>query len=494
MLTRRRWLKTAATYASGSLLLGGLAAAGARCASAGSAGPAGSGNRPNVLIIMADDATYSDLPLWGGKNVKTPHIDRLAAEGLTFNQAYMAMSMCVPCRTELHTGLYPMRNGCCWNHSPALPGTRSTPHYLTPMGYRVGIAGKVHVNPRRCFPFEDVPGVEGNCVSPTAKFDGAPLRAFMARDPKQPFCLTVGLVLPHVVWTVGDPSHFKPKEFDLPAYLVDTPQMRTDFARYLAEIEVLDEQVGGALKALEESGQADRTIVLFTSEQGAQIPGCKWTNYDQGIHTGMVIRWPGRVRPGRRTDAMVQYADILPTLLEAAGADPTKEDFDGTSFLPVLLGAKDEHRRYAYFMHNNVPEGPPYPIRSVRDRRYHYIRNLTPEATYIEKHVMGVEEHNPYWLTWMFATGSDPHAYAMIHRYMNRPAEELFDTQADPQELKNLAGDPKVAEIKARLSAELDRWMTEQNDPGAALDTQEVHRQRRQQAAEYQKTGKVKER
>jgi len=479
MLTRRAWLKTAASCASGALLTRGLAAAGLRRVDAAGVPTT---EKPNVLIIMADDATYSDLPLYGGANVATPHIDRLAAQGLTFNQAYLAMSMCVPCRTELHTGLYPMRNGCCWNHSPALPGTRSTPHFLGNLGYRVGIAGKVHVNPRRCFPFENVPGVEANCVSPTAKFDPAPLREFMARDPNQPFCLTVALVVPHVVWTVGDPSHFKPKQFRLPAYMVDTPQTRSDFARYLAEIEVLDQQVGGVLKALDASGQADRTLVLFTSEQGAQIPGCKWTNYDQGVHTALVARWPGRIPPGRRTDAMVQYADVLPTLIEAAGGDPAKGDFDGTSFLPVLLGRKDEHRRYVYFMHNNVPEGPPYPIRSVRDARYHYIRNLTPEATYIEKHVMGVSEHNPYWLTWMFATASDPHAYRMVHRYMHRPAEELYDTIKDPDELTNLAEDPDHAEVKARLSAELNRWMADQKDPGVTLDTYDALNARRRAA------------
>ncbi len=479
MLTRRAWLKTAASFASGALVAGGLAAAGLGRAHA--ARPPAS-EKPNVLIIMADDATYADLPLYGGVNVATPHIDRLAAEGLTFNHAYLAEAMCQPCRTELHTGLYPMQSGCCWNHSAARPDVRSTPHFLGDLGYRVGIAGKVHVTPRSAFPFEMVEGVERGCVSPTAKFDPAPLQAFMGRDPDQPFCLTVGLTLPHVVWTVGDPSHFKPKRFRLPAYMVDTPQTRTDFARYLAEIEVLDQQVGGVLKALDASGQTDRTLVLFTSEQGAQIPGCKWTNYDQGVRTALVARWPGRTKPGRRTNAMVQYADILPTLIDAAAGDPTKEEFDGTSFLPVLLGRKDTHRRYAYHMHNNVPEGPPYPIRSVRDTRYHYIRNLTPERLYIEKHIAGVDEHNPYWQTWMFATADDPHAYRMIHRYMRRPAEELYDTLKDPDELSNLADDPTYAEIKARLSAELDRWMDEQKDPGAKLDTYEALKARRRAA------------
>jgi uncharacterized sulfatase len=390
---------------------------------------------------------------------------------MTFAHAYVSMSMCLPCRTEMYTGLYPVRSGACWNHSAARPGTKSIVHYLGELGYRVGIAGKVHVRPRACFPFEMVDGFERGCVSPTARHECSGIRRFMEREPERPFCLVVGLVVPHVVWTVGDPGHFDPPKLVLPPHFADTPQTRTDYAAYLAEIEVLDRQVGDVLRTLDETGQTDRTLVAFTSEQGAQFPGCKWTNWEQGLHTGFVVRWPGRVEPGTRTDALIQYADVLPTLLEAAGAEFAPGTFDGSSFLPVLLGEKTEHRRYVYAMHNNVPEGPPYPIRSVRDRHFHYVRNLAPEATYIEKHVMGVAEHNPYWATWMFATADDPHAYAMVHRYMRRPAEELYRTTDDPYEMNNLAADPQHAAVKARLSAELDRWMDRQDDPGAALDT-----------------------
>jgi N-sulfoglucosamine sulfohydrolase len=439
--------------------------------------------RPNFLIILADDATCSDLPLYGGRNVRTPRIDRLASQGMIFTHAYVSMSMCLPCRTEMYTGLYPIESGACWNHSGARAGTKSIVHYLGDLGYRVGIAGKVHVVPRDSFPFEMVDGFERDCVSPTAKHECSGIRRFMGRHAGEPFCLVVGLVVPHVVWTVGDPSHFDQAKLQLPPYFVDTPQTRTDYARYLAEIEVLDQQVGDVLETLDETGQADRTMVIFTSEQGAQIPGCKWTNWEQGVHTGFMVRWPGRIQPGTRTDALIQYADVLPTLLDAAGGDPASMGLDGTSFLPVLFGEKTEHRQYVYSMHNNVPEGPPYPIRSVRDRHFRYLRNLTPEATYIEKHVMGVAEHNPYWATWMFATGSDPHAYAMVHRYMHRPAEELYRTSDDRFELENLAGDPQYAEVKARLAGELDRWMQKQGDPGVALDTTEAWNARRREAA-----------
>lgn len=436
--------------------------------------PAAAAEKPNFLVVIADDATYCDLPLWGGQNVEMPNLDRLAAEGLVFDQAYLSISMCLPCRTEMYTGLYPVRSGACWNHSAARPGTKSICHHLGDLGYRVGIAGKTHIRPRSSFPFEMVEGFERGCVSPTADYDCSGIEEFMARGTAEPFCLVIGLVVPHVVWTVGDPGHFNLKELKLPPNLADLPQTREDFAKYLAEIEYLDIQIGEILATLDGTGKSDETLVLFTSEQGAQFPGCKWTNWDTGVHTGFVARWPGRIEPGRRTDAMIQYADVLPTLVEAADGTVDPADFDGSSFLPVLLGKKNTHRQYAYAMHNNVPEGPPYPIRSVRDREFRYIRNLSPERIYIERHIMGVEEHNPYWARWMFMSGENDRAYELIHRYMRRPAEQLYHTSEEPYEMTNLADDPAYAEVKARLSAELDRWMESQEDPGAALDTKEA--------------------
>jgi len=430
-------------------------------------------SKPNFVIIIGDDATYSDLPLYGGQNVETPRIDRLAEQGITFNYAFLSIAMCNPCRTELYTGLYPAHNGSCWNHSAARPGTRSIVHHLKALGYRVGIAGKVHLKPGDCFPFERIGGLEPGCVAKTARYDDTKIRGFITRDRRQPFCLVVGLVVPHAPWTVGDPSRFPPGKIKLPPHIADTQPTRRDFARYLAEIEVLDQQVGRLLDALDELQVAGQTMVVFTSEQGGQWPGCKWTNYNTGVHTALVVRWPGKIEPGRRTDALVQYADILPTLVEAAGGDPSKCGFDGTSFLPVLLGRRDEHRRYAYFMHNNIPEGPPYPIRGITDGHYHYLRNLKPEAVYIEKHMMGQLQWHEYWPSWVFNTTFDERTNRLVIRFLNRPAEELYDLRNDPFELNNLAGDPRYAEIKQRLSRELERWMHSQGDPGAVLDSVE---------------------
>ena len=135
---------------------------------------------------MADDCTHNDLPVYGGQNAATPNIDRLASEGLVFNRAYLASAMCQPCRAELYTGQYPMRNGCAWNHSASRSDVRSMPHHLRPLGYRVGLAGKVHVKPAKAFPFEKVGGFDPNCVrNPTKPHDTQQIRGFMAG--KAPF-------------------------------------------------------------------------------------------------------------------------------------------------------------------------------------------------------------------------------------------------------------------------------------------------------------------
>ncbi|BCX49459.1 heparan N-sulfatase [Haloferula helveola] len=431
---------------------------------------------PNILVIIADDCTFSDLPVNGGENAKTPNIDRLASEGLVFDRAYLGMSMCAPCRSELYTGRLAHRNGCAWNHGTSRTGTLSIVQHLGKLGYRVGLAGKSHVKPKSVYPFENVPGFDGNCVrSPTQphSLDGA--RSFI-RKSDDPFCLVVALTEPHVPWVMGDATAYPPKKLKLPPYLADTPVTRKDFSNYLAEITYMDSQVGELLDLLKTEKHAEDTLVLFTSEQGSQFPGNKWTNWDSGLHTTVIVRWPGVTETGKRTPAVIQYADVLPTFIEAAGGQPEPEMFDGKSFAKVLRGETDTHRDFAYGMHNNFPEGPSYPIRSVTDGEWRYIRNLMPDRLYIEKHLMGRTEHNAYWQTWVFNSFQNEDTLRLVERYMQRPAEQLYHTAEDRFEMTNLADDPAHAEVKQRLIAALEKKMAEQGDPGKELDTPESYR------------------
>lgn len=447
-------------------------------------GTAAAAEKPNFLFIFADDLASYELGCYGGKNVPTPNLDRLAGQGMRCTQMFASEAMCVPIRSSLYTGLFPVRNGACRNHEAVKPGTKSVPHYLEPLGYRVGLTGKVHVRPKECFPFVSVPGFEPNCTAPTANYTLDGIRQFMRQNPQQPFCLFVCSTLPHAPWTVGDATHFPPDKLKLPPIWPDTPELRAAFSKYCVEVEALDQQVGHVLKALEESGAAPNTLVIFGGEQGAQFPGEKWTLFAPGVNSALLARWPGRIKAGAVSDALMHYEDVLPTLIAAAGGTPP-ENLDGRSFLPVLTGAKTEHREFVFGVHNNVPEGRPYPIRSICSRDYKLILNLLPQQPYHEKHVMDIDREN-YWKATAAAAARDPAVARPLERYLKRLPVELYAVNKDPWELENLADRPELAAIRRGLEEKLRVWMQEQGDTGAALDVEQP-----QPAKKKQKKGKA---
>jgi len=421
--------------------------------------------KPNVVFILADDVTYNTLGCYGGKNVKTPNIDALASEGVRFTKAYCAMSMCAPFRAELYTGLYPVRNGVARNHTAAKDGLKSVCHYMGDLGYRVGIAGKTHVKPRTVFPFK---GISGSLA-------GQQVRQFITEDDKQPFCVFCCSQNAHPPWRSGDVSRIDAGALKLPPIIHDNPPTRKTFIGYLAEVAALDDEVGQILKLLKDTGKADSALVMFSSEQGWDFAFGKWTNWDIGVHSALIARWPGRVKAGTKSDALIQIADVVPTLIAASGGDPAPHKLDGQSFLPVLTGQAKTHRKYVYGLHNNWPEGNPYPIRSIRDDEFHYLINLKHEERYHEKHLMTEGSAKRYDLQWWKATSDaadqgDKKAKMLMDKFHHRPAEELYRVDEDPYEMDNLAADPKYSDVKKRLRAELHRWMAEQKDPGAAMD------------------------
>ena len=425
--------------------------------------------KANIVFILADDVNHDAIGSYGGENVATPNIDRLASQGIQFNQAYSAMAMCAPFRAELYTGLYPVRNGVASNHTSARPGTKSVCHYLSDLGYRVGLTGKKHASPAETFPFESLS--KGNGKS--RKLDWKGMERFMGQDDEQPFCLFVCSQNAHAAWTEGDASQFDAKEIKLSPTQHDNPKTREVMRHYYAEVAALDAQVGRTLDALEKSGKADNTLVVFSSEQGWALGFSKWSNWNMGIHTAFVVRWPGRVAPNTKTDALIQMADVVPTFIEAAGGDSTKYDLDGMSFLSVLDDRKQKHREFVYGLHNNIPEGEPYPIRSINDGQYHYIWNLKPEAAYHEKHIMAENSRLVWWSAMEEAArGGDKAAKVLAEKYTRRPGEELYRVGVDDYETNNLADNPEYASVKQRFRSELRRWMKNQRDPGAILDTE----------------------
>ncbi len=418
-------------------------------------------SRPNLVIFLSDDHTLADSSVYGSKDVQTPNMQRLAAAGLTFNRAFVASPSCAPSRAALLTGLMPARNGAEPNHSKPRAEIKKLPAYLHDLGYEVVAFGKVsHYQHTRDYGFDYF--AHDTYHDDVAIPNG--IQWLRARRSEKPLCIFYGTNWPHVPWPPGGEG-YDPTKVRVPANHVDTPRTRESRARYYAAIARMDAELGAVFDAAKEVlGQ--NTFFLHTSDHGAQWPFSKWSCYEAGIRTPMIAVWPGKIKAGVRTDAMVSWVDILPTLVDVAGG-PAPRDIDGRSFGAVLRGQKQEHRDRIFTTHSGDGRMNIYPTRSVRTSDWKYIRNLHPEY-YYSTHVDMVQgpDAGAYFGSWMEKAKTDPAAAAIVKRYHERPAEELYDLRADPMEFKNLAANPEQAGRLAGMRAEVDAWMKEQGDAG----------------------------
>jgi uncharacterized sulfatase len=413
-------------------------------------------------VFIADDCTYRDLGCYGSQDSKTPNIDRFANEGMLFTRCFQAVAMCSPTRSSLYTGIYPVKSGAYPNHTFAKDGTRSIVHYLDPKKYRTAILGKTHISPKSVFPFEYL----GDSAD---ELDFKRMDNFLSEigQKKEPFCLIVCSHQPHEPYTQGDPSKFGPENVKLPPYFVDTKETRTAFVKYLAEINYMDWEFGECLGLLKKYNLSENTVVIFTSEQGSSFPFAKWTCYGNGLQTAFLIRWPGKIKEGSKTDAMIEYVDVVPTLTEIAGLN-VPENIDGVSFLSVLTEGKKKHKEYVYGIQTTrgIKDGSDYyGIRTVRSESFRYIYNLTPEAKF-QTTMTSDNGKNYVFNSWREKAAIDKNAKNLVYKYEYRPQEELYDVVNDPFEMHNIAEDPKYTEVLKELKNKLFQWMNEQGDKG----------------------------
>lgn len=425
-------------------------------------------NLPNILIVLADDLNVSDLSCYGGKNVNTPNIDKLAKEGMRFTNCFTSSAMCTPCRTSLYTGLYPVKNGAHRNSQLGIikPGVESIAHHLKKIGYRVGLAGKKHINPLSQFDFEIVPGFTDNTVGPKADYNTQEIAPFMTKNRSQPYCLVIASTLPHAPWTVGDRTQFDQNSFVLPENWFDTAETRQRYRDYLAEVSALDKQVGDILNMLGLLNQEQNTLVLFLGEQGAQFPGNKWTLWNPGIHTAMIARFPESIKAGVIANQLVQYVDVIPTIFDFVNKEIPK-DLDGSSFSEILKGdSVGEIRKYGYAIHSNIGEGDSYSIRSVFNKEYKMLWNLNHEDPYFNQYIMKAGE----FISWKKAAENSELAGSLVSRYENRPEFEMYNVTTDPYEMVNLAYLQEYQQLRENMKSEIEAWMKIQGDPGSSID------------------------
>lgn len=447
--------------------------------------------KPNIILFIADDLAMEDIGPYDNEVVRTPHLDRFSGESLLFRSAFASSPTCGPSRSSIFTGLLPFRHGAHGNHSGVREGTKSMVHYLQPLGYRVAIAGKYHVGPEDLFPFERVshtnvpePGFE---EKPALRYDlnMTPVDQWLSEQKKnKPFMLVVADHSPHVIWP--EDTEYDPKAVNIPARHIDTEETRRARARYYTDITKMDANVGKLLRSLDQHGLADNTIVIFTSDQGPQWAFGKWSLYDYGIQVPLLVRWPGQLKGGSETSALVSLADLLPTFIEMAGGD-TPSEFDGKSFLPVLKNKQEEHHDVVFASHTGDGNMNRSPARMLRTKRYKYILNLAPEILYTT-HMDRSKNHKggqEYWESWKAKSFTDEHAAAVLWRYHNRPKEELYDIEADPQELHNLAADPEFAGMLNDFRAQLTSWRKQQGD--AETGPEDLSKKQEQQKGNRQK-------
>lgn len=419
--------------------------------------------RPDIVVFIADDLSYGDVSIGGDAFAQTPTLQRLASQGLTFDRAFVASPACAPSRAAMLTGLMPARNGAEANHDRPDPAIRKLPSYLQELGYQVVAFGKVaHYEQTGAYGFDHF----ANDSFHDHKSIPAAAEWLKARKDKRPLALFVGTNWPHVPWP-RTTEGFDPAAVKLPPKSVDTETTRDARARYYAAVKRMDQDLATTMDAVDAVLGKD-TFVLYSADHGTQWPFGKWNLYDTGTRVPMVVRWNGHLEAGSRTDAMVNWADILPTLVRVAGGEEP-DNIDGKSFSGLFgVGPEFAGRDEIFTTHNGDGRVNVYPMRSIRTDRWKYIRNLHPDwtfTTHIDLKVKRVDS-GAYWPSWRTAAETDPAAKAIVDSYYKRPAEELYDLHADPAEQVNLAGDPRYARQLADLRRRLETWRKSQADTG----------------------------
>lgn len=424
-------------------------------------------SRPHIIVYLGDDHGVDFVGCYGNAAVRTPNMDRLAKEGGRFTRVFAGSPTCSPSRAILWTGLHSARNGTMGNHTDCRPDIKSIAHYLKPLGYRVVLANKADVRPAAVFPWETLKAtLPANPEHPrkyrAEGLDTAAVDQFLAShvkdQPQTPLCLILGDNNPHVTWEPN--REFDPAALPIPPFMVDTPKTRQALASYYQDIATLDRRVGEVMESVNRHGLAERTLFIYTADQGPEWPHCKWTCYDTGLRVPFLARWPGHIAPGLVRDALISLVDVTPTFVDIAGG-PAVPSLDGRSFKEVLLGKATKHRQEIFASHTGDGKMNQCPQRCIRDGRFKFILNLSPKTKWTS-HFTLVEgltnSHRDVYATWLDKAKTDEPTATLIDRIENHAAEELYDTIADPYEMTNLAGKSEHERVLKAMREKLRIW------------------------------------
>ncbi len=410
-------------------------------------------DRPNFIFFITDDVSHNDLGCYGNTAIKTPHLDRIAKEGLVFDNAYLTISSCSPSRCSIITGRYPHNTGAPELHTRLPDDQFSFPIALKEAGYYTALSGKHHMGKAVNRGFDKVSNGKG----PSKAGDWVDM--LQERPKDKPFFFWFASSDAHRGWAINDKAPtYKPKDVIVPPFLVDGEQTRKDLVGYYHEVSRTDHYAGELIKELKRQGVADNTYLIYCTDNGRPFPRCKTRLYDSGIKTPLIVWCPGKVKPGR-TSSLVSAIDFSATILDLAGLkrQPT---IQGVSFAKILTHHEAVTRDFCFAEHNwHVYQAHQ---RMVRTGKWLYIKNNYPDRQVLCK------ESDP-----TFPAGKElweAHKAGKLKPAQNdiflkpRPKEELYDVTKDPYQLHNLALSDGHDDALKKMRTVLQQWTDQTGD------------------------------
>ena len=393
---------------------------------------------PNIVFYLSDDQDLLDYGVYGNPNVQTSNADLLASQGMKFSNFYTGQAICAPSRSQIFTGMYPVKNGCMANHIGVKPDIKSITSLLRESGYEVVLAGKSHVKPNKVFDWTHYFPKINNRYLPLEQIDD------YLKNVNKPFCLIIASDYPHGPYPQTS-NYSKADIFKLP---YDPSYIGNHKPGYYQNIQDDNDQLGQVLSMVDNYGLRENTMFIYASDHG--LSG-KWSLKEQGLRVPFIVRWPGKIKPNTTSETLLTLVDVLPTLLEVSNTKIPAE-IDGKSFLEILNGSKMKIHDYVFGVstRQNIRECKIFPSRMIRGSRFKLIRNFN-----------SIEVVNSN-------LGDNPviNEFAKIgaESFPNVPYEELYDLEKDPYQKVNLIDNPKYKKIRNRLSVALENWMKSQED------------------------------
>ena len=427
--------------------------------------------RPNIILMIADDVSFDDFSCYGNSYVRTPNIDNLAKNGMRFTNAYLTAASCSPSRCSIITGRYPHNNGPAAElHGPLPHHLALFPKMLKESGYYTAHAGKWHIGSSKAYVTADMPAIEAfdvagggldSDVLTAAEYDRMLLR-LKNRPKDKPFFMWFASHDAHRSFDADNlPNPHKPEEVVIPPFLEDTPETRKDLASYYNEISRFDFNVGRIMKELKRQSVADNTIFMIISDNGRPFPRCKTRVYDSGMKTPMVVSWPAGIpKTGSVCSSLVSAIDIAPTFLELAGL-PASKTMQGKSFDKLFKKPDAPFRDYSFSEHNW--HDTQAHRRQVRWQQYMYIRNAWPDKPMLESWDTIWSTPSGRALISLRDTGKLKPAQSLLFK-LPQPVDQLYDCVKDPHQINNLADNPRYTDVIKKLRSIMDQWTEQTGD------------------------------